>query len=155
MNFNATVFKLLNLAGIEVIVHDWRGEVIGALSMPIPLTQTVNELEALASRRAVRFASELGLRKVIFEGDLSMVINALSQGSGCFSSYVNIIDDIIFLVADFQFFEFYHFFFSDETIMLKYFVMLWLMFLLKRPKTCWGFGFGWKTFLKTFLPLSF
>jgi len=126
----------LNLAGIGVIVHDWRGEVIGALSMPIPLTQTVNELEALACRRAVRFASELGLRKVIFEGDSSMVINALSQGSSCFSSYGNIVDDLIFLVADFQFFEFYHFFFLfDETIMLKYFVMLWLMFLLKRPKT--------------------
>ena len=111
MNFDATVFKLLNLAGIGVIVHDWRGEVIGALSMPIPLTQTVNELEALACRRAVRFASELGLRKVIFEGDSSMVINALSQGSSCFSSYGNIVDDLIFLVADFQFFEFYHFFF--------------------------------------------
>ena len=136
MNFDATVFKFLNLAGIGVIVHDWRGEVIGALSMPIPLTQTVNELEALACRRAVRFASELGLRKVIFEGDSSMVINALSQGSSCFSSYGNIVDDLIFLVADFQFFEFYHFFFLfDETIMLKYFVMLWLMFLLKRPKT--------------------
>lgn len=76
--------------------------------MAIPLTQTVNELEALACSRAIQFASEIGLRKVIFEGDSSVVINALSQGFGCFSSYGNIIDDILFLVADFQFFEFCH-----------------------------------------------
>ena len=37
-----------------------------------------------------------------------MVINALSQGLGCFSSYGNVIDDILVLAADFQFREFSH-----------------------------------------------
>ena len=108
VNFDPAVFKSSNLASIGVIIRDWRGEAIGALSMPIPLTQTVNELEALACSRAVQFAGEIGLQKVIFKGNSSVVINALSQGSGCFSSYGNIIDDILFLVADLQFFEFCH-----------------------------------------------
>ncbi|KAK9997017.1 hypothetical protein SO802_021703 [Lithocarpus litseifolius] len=76
--------------------------------MPIPLSHNVNELKALACRRVVQFACEIGLRKVIFEGDSSVVINALSQGSGCSASYGNIIEDILFFVADFQFFDFCH-----------------------------------------------
>lgn len=36
-----------------------------------------------------------------------MVINVLSQGLGCFSSYGNVIDDILVL-ANFQFCEFSH-----------------------------------------------
>ncbi|KAK9987431.1 hypothetical protein SO802_032382 [Lithocarpus litseifolius] len=84
-----------------VIVRDWRGEAIAALSIPTPLSHNVNEWEALACRRAVQFVGEIGLSKVIFEGDLSVVINALSQGHGCSASSGNIIEDILFLVADF------------------------------------------------------
>ncbi|XP_075669971.1 uncharacterized protein LOC142639714 [Castanea sativa] len=102
VNFDALAFKASNLAGIEVIIRDWRGEAIAALSMPIPLSYNVNELEALACHKAVQFAGEIGLRKVIFEADSSVVINALSQGSGGFASYGNIIEDILFLAADFQ-----------------------------------------------------
>lgn len=103
VNFDALAFKASNLACIEVIIRDWRGEAIAALSMPIPLSYNVNELEALACHTAVQFAGEIGLRKVIFEGYSSVVINALSQGSGGFASYGNIIEDILFLAADFQF----------------------------------------------------
>lgn len=131
VNFNALAFKASNLASIEVIIRDWRGEAIAALSMPIPLSYNVNELEALACHTAVQFAGEIGLRKVIFEGYSSVVINALSQGSGGFASYGNIIEDILFLAADFQFL-----FFFVISVMLKEFVTLWPMLLLKRPKTC-------------------
>ena len=34
--------------------------------MPIPLSTSVADLEALACRRAVLFAAELGLHRVIF-----------------------------------------------------------------------------------------
>ena len=101
LNFDATVFNSLNLVGIAIIACDWRGAVIGALSMPIPLTQLVNEVEAIACRKAVQFARELGLQKVTFEGDSLVVINVLSQGPGCFSAYGNVIDDILVLAANF------------------------------------------------------
>ena len=60
-NFNATVFKSCNRASLGVIIRDWRGEAIGALSMPVPLAQILVELEAFACRRAMKFAVELGL----------------------------------------------------------------------------------------------
>ena len=37
-----------------------------------------------------------------------MVINALSQGSSCSTSYGNTVEDILFFVAAFQFFYFCH-----------------------------------------------
>ena len=76
--------------------------------MPISLSQTVNEMEAIACRKAVQFAKELGLQKVVIEGDSLVVINTLSQGPGCLSSYGNVIDDILVLANDFQLCEFSH-----------------------------------------------
>lgn len=80
------------------------GDVIGALSMPIPLSQ----LEALACRRAVQFALENGLRRVTFEGDLVTVINAIVRRSPKFLPYENVIDDIRFQTSGFQFSDFCH-----------------------------------------------
>lgn len=67
-----------HLAGIGVIIHDSVGEAIGALSMPIPLSTSVVVMEALACRRAVLFAREIGLREVVFEGDSAVVIQAVT-----------------------------------------------------------------------------
>lgn len=78
-NFDAAVSKSCNLASIGVIIRDWRGVAIGALTMSVPLSQSVVELEALACRRAVQFAMEIGLIEVIFERDSAMVIQALSR----------------------------------------------------------------------------
>ena len=61
LNFDAAVFNSLNLASIGVIARDWHGAVIGALSMPISLTHSVSEVEAIACHKAVQFAKELGL----------------------------------------------------------------------------------------------
>ena len=46
--------------------------------MPISLCQTVNEMEAIVCQKAVQFAKELGLQKVVIEGDSLVVINAFS-----------------------------------------------------------------------------
>ena len=60
-NFDAVLFKSEILAGLGVVIRDWRGEAISALTMSVPLAQTVVELEALACRRAMQFAKEIGL----------------------------------------------------------------------------------------------
>ena len=36
--------------------------------------------KTLACRRAIKFAAKTGLRKVVFEGDSTLVINAITQG---------------------------------------------------------------------------
>ena len=64
--------------------------------------------KALACRRAVQFVTELGLHRVIFEGDLTIVINAVSQRNAALCSYGNIVDDIRCLVSSFLFFDFIH-----------------------------------------------
>ena len=46
VNFDAAVFKPSNSAGIGVIAHNWNGEAIGALSLPIPWFQSVADMEA-------------------------------------------------------------------------------------------------------------
>ena len=101
INFDAAVFKPLNLAGIEVVIRDWRGEVMTALSMPIALASTIADLEALACRRAVMFAVEKDLQNVIFKEDSASVIN-ISQESPVLNSYGDIVDDIRSLVSIFQ-----------------------------------------------------
>ena len=60
----------------------------------MPLSHTVADIEALAYWKAVEFATEIGLQRVIFEGDSAMVINALNQGSAGLSTYGVVIEDI-------------------------------------------------------------
>ena len=108
-NFDAAVFQATNTVGIGVIIRDSNGDVIGALFMPIPLSQLVAELEALACRRAVQFALEIGLRRVTFEGDSVTVINSIDvRGFPIFFPYGNIIVDIRFQASAFQFSCFCH-----------------------------------------------
>lgn len=59
------MFKDSHLAGIGVVVQDWRGEFVGALSSPMLLTHLVADMEALACQKAVEFAAEIGLQRVM------------------------------------------------------------------------------------------
>ena len=94
VNFDALVFRSSNLAGVGVIVCNSSGAAVEALSVPISLGCSVIELEALACLRAVQFVLEIGLTRVVFEGDLAAVIDALWHGSGGLASYGNVLDDI-------------------------------------------------------------
>ena len=78
-----------------MIIKDTNGVVIGALSARVPLPQSVAMVEALACRHAVQFAVEIGLHEVIFEGDATVVINAISKGSANQSLYGHIVDDVL------------------------------------------------------------
>ncbi|XP_050241234.1 uncharacterized protein LOC126690146 [Quercus robur] len=64
------------------------------------------DLEALACLKAVQFALELGITRVVFEGDSAIVINTLLHDAGAFASFGNILDDIRMLSAVFQFVDF-------------------------------------------------
>ena len=94
VNFNAAFFQSSNLAGLGVVVHDSSGVVIGSLSVSISLRSSEAELKALACLRAVQFSSEIGITRVVFEGDSAAVIDALQQGLGELTCYRNVLDDI-------------------------------------------------------------
>ena len=72
------------------------------------LSSTVVDLEALACHRAVMYIAKNDLHNVIFEGDSTSVINAISQESTLLTSFGNIVGDIRALVLVFQFFQFVH-----------------------------------------------
>ena len=93
-NFDVAVFKSENLAGLGMVIRDWCGEAIGALTTLVPLAQTVAQLEVLACRRVVQFAKEIGLSQVIFEGDSSTVIQAVQEGCSEVLPFEHVIKDI-------------------------------------------------------------
>ena len=76
--------------------------------MSIPLANSIADMEALACRWAVQFAADLGLRRVIFEGDSAKVINTVTQDNAALSSYGNIVEDILCPVPSFLFVNFVH-----------------------------------------------
>ena len=84
------------------------GEAIGALTMPIPLANLVATMEALACRRAMLFAKEIGLSDMIFEGDFAEVIQAIIQENLDHPDFGHIIDDIKILASDLNSFQFCH-----------------------------------------------
>jgi len=108
VNFDAEIFRSSNTASIGVMACDCAGEAIGALSMSIPLPQSVADVEALTCHRAIRFASEIGLTRVVFECDSLVIINALTTESGELATYGVVLDDIRVLVLGFQMLDFQH-----------------------------------------------
>ncbi|XP_075645135.1 uncharacterized protein LOC142616141 [Castanea sativa] len=78
VNYDGALFKEIWQAGIGVVVRDAEGRVRGALSDRTMLPRTVEEVEAIACRTAVRFALERGLEEVVFEGDSETITTAIN-----------------------------------------------------------------------------
>jgi len=93
-NFDAAFFEGLSSARVGVVYHDHTGQVIVALRQNIGLVQSVEMVEALAARRAVIFARELSLFRVIIEGDCLWVIQALNCTGRCHTLFGHITYEI-------------------------------------------------------------
>ena len=108
VNYDGTLFRESRLAGIGVVARDSDGRVVGALSDRVGLPGTVEEVEAIACREAVKFALQLGLTEVVFEGDSESITMAIISGKPCFSSYGHILDDVKALISHFASVSFLH-----------------------------------------------
>ena len=62
----------------------------------------------MACRRAVKFAYEVGIQDVTFEGDLLTVIQAINYGGASEAPYGNLIDDITVFASSLSIVEFKH-----------------------------------------------
>ena len=78
------------------------GQVMASLSQNIPLPSTVIEVEALAARRALILAQEIGFTRVVLEGDSQVLINALKTGSHTLAHFEHIVQDIRYLASSFS-----------------------------------------------------
>ena len=79
MNFDAALFDHLGCVGIGVVVRDYKGEAMAALSQKIALPQSVALAEARAAHKAITFAQEMSFFRIQVEGDCLGVIRALQS----------------------------------------------------------------------------
>ena len=108
VNFDETVFQDTYHAGIGVVIRDSEGKVLSALSERIKLPPTMDDVEAMACRRAIEFAIENGLQQALFEGDSATVINYIQAGPPCLASFGHIIEDAINLTSNLCYCSFSH-----------------------------------------------
>ena len=69
VNYDRALFHEIQQAGIVLVIRDSGGQIVRALLESITLPATVDNVEALACCKAISFALEMGLDKVVFEGD--------------------------------------------------------------------------------------
>ena len=98
------------------MIRNSEGLVIAALLEKVTLPPFVDDLEALAWRRSVTFAMELGLQEVIFEGDFGVVYKSLTTTSPSLASFGHITDETRNLVSQFRFASFSHVKRSGNTV---------------------------------------
>ena len=92
-NSDGAIFQDTGTTGIGVVIRDSEGMVIAALSERITLPSTVEDVEALACRKAISFSIELGLQDVVFEGDSKIIYKHLVLNSTCMTAFGHIIED--------------------------------------------------------------
>ena len=80
INFDGAMYCESDEVGVGVIVRNSFGEVKVALAEKIRKPPSVEVLELIAARCATLFLDELGLDRVIFEGDSEQVMKALQWG---------------------------------------------------------------------------
>jgi ribonuclease HI len=81
INFDGAIFKESKSRGIGVVIQDNTGMVIATLNQKVHGTHMVEMIKALAARRAIIFAKEVGIDDVEVEGDAETVIHDLIGGS--------------------------------------------------------------------------
>ena len=72
------------------------------------LPSTVDDVKAVACKKAISFALNLGLDNVVFEGDSETVIKALNSDVMCLTSFGHLVDDAKALILNFANSSFSH-----------------------------------------------
>lgn len=91
-----------------VIVHDKEGNVIATMSRKVALPLGTLETEVKALEIGVKFAEEVGLRDVVFEGDSQVIINAIHDIGEAEALVHNINHGVLQKAQVFRTFDFLH-----------------------------------------------
>ena len=101
MNYDGAVFSQQGRAGLGVIIRNNDGAVMALMAQQIPLPTTVAQVEALAARRVVEFALEIGITKAIVEGDSETIVRELKEPTLSMALHGHLIQDVKCLSSSF------------------------------------------------------
>lgn len=79
MNFDGSVFREENYAGVGTIIQDDSGQVVASMAEKFSLPYSIAAVEVIAAKKAFRFALDLGLSSIVLEGDSKNTIDVLSM----------------------------------------------------------------------------
>lgn len=83
-------------------MRDHEGKAIAMLCETMAYITDPATAEGLAARRGIELNIQLGIRKLVLEGDSQQIVQALQSGGGERRPYGLIIDDMKLLLRSFQ-----------------------------------------------------
>ena len=108
INFDGATFVKEDKVGLGVVIRNSEGLVMASLSQLISLPYSVVEVETLVARRALELVVEIGIGRVVLEGDSAVLMQTLKNGTRSLAQYNHIANDILFLALYFSALKFSH-----------------------------------------------
>ena len=73
--------------GVGVVIQDDKGQVVESMDEKITLPYLVTVVEVIATKRALRFALDIGLSPIVLKGDSKNTIDALMWERSLLADY--------------------------------------------------------------------
>ncbi|XP_065628492.1 uncharacterized protein LOC136067104 [Quercus suber] len=108
VNYDGTVFNQQGKIGLGVIIRNHEGAVMASMVQQVLLPITMAQVEALAARKTAKFALEVGITKVILEGDAETIVKELLEPNPSLALHGHLIQDVKNLQNSFNFLSFTH-----------------------------------------------
>ena len=94
INFDGAVFTKEKKAGVGVVVRDAKDLVLASCTKVMHQPYKVVEIESLAAATALSFATDLGFRCVVLEGDSMEVIQVLRKNAQSLTPTSLLLEDV-------------------------------------------------------------
>ena len=102
VNYDGAVCTSSNCSSIGVVIRNHDGLVIASLAQNLSQAYKLVEIKAMAETRAIEFAAEVGVDRIVIEGDSSVVTEALRFNNARLASYGLLVEDAKLLEKSFS-----------------------------------------------------
>ncbi|XP_062005812.1 uncharacterized protein LOC133722992 [Rosa rugosa] len=106
--FDGAVDVLKGCVGLGAVILSGTGQLMGAMSIPLPVPIKPIAAEALALWHALKFGRELGVRNVRVYGDALNVLNGLNASGWDLSAIGGVLDAVRLLMREFDIISWKH-----------------------------------------------
>ena len=102
INFDGAIFPMEKKSSIGVVIRDSRGLVIASCSKVVHQVLGACDVEAMAAMWALSFASNVGVKRAVLEGDSMVVILGLREDGKVLVPYRLLLEDARILSEQFD-----------------------------------------------------